>query len=164
MDTSNSFRAIDSQAKSTLLDVLHKSFRTVADEFCFTQENNPKHGSFITMEELDILIANGLEMYGYFDNEVLVGAVGISKSKSDEMYYIEKLCVLPDKRHKGIGRALVRYSMNKIKERDGTIVSIGIINKSEKLKNWYKNIGFKEYEIKKYSNLQFEVCIMRTRL
>lgn len=78
---------------------------------------------------------NGLEMYGYFVNTELIGAVGLRKSKTEGMYYIEKLCVLPDERHKGIGRALVKYSISGIKNRGGNIVSIGIINKNEKLKN-----------------------------
>lgn len=164
MEPFSSIRIIESQTRNSLLNVLHKSFRTIADEYSFTQENNPKHGSFITREELDQLISNGLEMYGYFENTELIGAVGIRKGKTEEMYYIEKLCVLPDKRHKGIGRALVKYSINEIKNRGGNIFSIGIINKNKKLKNWYKNIGFMEYEVKEFSHLQFAVCFMKMEL
>jgi diamine N-acetyltransferase len=163
MDSYALIKNIDSQTRSCLLNVLHKSFKTVADEYCFTRENNPKHGSFITKEELDKLIDKGLEMYGYFENNELSGAIGIRKN-TEELYYIEKLCVLPDKRYKGIGRALVKYSINEIKNRGGNVITIGIINKSEKLKNWYRNIGFIEYEIKEFSHLQFAVCFMKMEI
>jgi ribosomal protein S18 acetylase RimI-like enzyme len=74
---------------------------------------------------------------------------------------IEKLGVLPEKRYRGIGRAIMNFAMSEINKRGGHAVSIGIINKNEKLKNWYRNLGFVEYELKEYKHLPFIVCLMR---
>jgi ribosomal protein S18 acetylase RimI-like enzyme len=114
-----------------LLNVLHESFGTVAKEFNLTQNNNPTNGAFITKDQLIQKIEKGLIMFGYFQNGVLVGTVGIEQSKDPNVYYIEKLCVFPKYRHNGIGFDLLSYSENEVRKLNGKIVSIGIIHGSQ---------------------------------
>jgi diamine N-acetyltransferase len=160
MSILSSIRSIHPDESAILLKVLHKSFKSISEEYSFTRMTAPKHGSFITLEELKQLIAGGLEMYGCFENDELIGCIGIRPGDSSDSFYIEKLGVLPDKRHRGIGRSLVKCAMNEIKKRGGRTISIGLINKNEKLKNWYHNLGFIEYELKDAANLPFKVCMM----
>jgi diamine N-acetyltransferase len=154
-------KSIDTPNNSDLINVLHKSFRTVADEYGFTLENNPNHGSFITQIDLNQMINNGLKMFGCFENNEIIGCVGIRKSNYGSMFNIEKLGVLPNKRHRGVGSALIKFSINEIQNRGGRIISIAIINKNEELKEWYQNLGFIEYEINEPLHLSFSVCYMR---
>ena len=50
---------------SVCLDIIHKSFATVAKEFHFTKENCPGHTSFMPLEKLEEQFNNGYEMFLY---------------------------------------------------------------------------------------------------
>jgi len=161
MDASQVFRPIEPSDRNRLLQLLHKAFRAAAEEYSFSRESNPRHGSFITREDLDGLIERGLEMHGLFEDGGLIGCVGIREGDSRELFHIEKLAVLPEKRYRGFGRAMMRRAITDIAERGGRAISIGIIDKNEKLKHWYRNLGFVEYERTEPKNLPFAVCLMR---
>ncbi len=91
----------------------------------------------------------------------MIGCVAIEPSKNkDKSYYIERLAVVPEKRHHGYGGSLLSYAIDKINENGGSTISIGIINENKVLKEWYKNYGFKETECKRFGHLPFEVCFM----
>jgi ribosomal protein S18 acetylase RimI-like enzyme len=77
---------------------------------------------------------------------------------------MEKLAVLPDKRHNGCGRMLMDFACEIIREKNGNLISIGIINENTVLKNWYIKYGFKEKEVKRFPHLPFEVCFMEKEI
>jgi ribosomal protein S18 acetylase RimI-like enzyme len=104
---------------------------------------------------------HGLIMYGYSDNNKIIGCVGIQDSKKDNIFYIERLGVLPEHRHKNIGKKLLDFAFETIKNNNGEIASIGIMNENELLKNWYEKYGFRETGIKKFDHLPFTVCFMQ---
>ena len=158
------FRLIAPAEKNQLLHVLHRSFKAAAEEYSFSRESNPRHGSFITLEDLDQLISRGLEMHGCFDHAELIGCVGIRQGDEAGLFHIEKLAVLPERRYKGFGRAIMKYAAGSITQRGGRAISIGIIDKNEKLKNWYKNLGFAETERVEPRSLPFVVCLMKLEI
>jgi len=147
-----------------LKNILHSSFGTVASKFHLTKDNNPTNGAFITTDQLKSRIESGLIMYGYYKNKVLIGSVGIKQSKVVDEYYIEKLCVLAEYRHNGVGYDLLNYAEKEIINRNGKFASIGIINKNQILKQWYNKNGYNEAEIKIYEYLPFEICILKRKL
>jgi diamine N-acetyltransferase len=147
-----------------VIELLHESFRTVASEFKITEENSKNNAAFVTIEELQNSIANGLKLYGMFIDRELIGCVGIRRKEHGEIFEIEKLGVLPQKRHKGFGKELIEYASSLIKNLGGKTISIGIIDENTRLKNWYTEIGFREYEIKKIEYLPFTVCLMEMEL
>ncbi len=49
------------------LEIIHQSFSTVADEFALTQENCPKHTSFIPLYFLESQMNWGWHMYALYD-------------------------------------------------------------------------------------------------
>lgn len=53
----------------SLLDLIHKAFKTVADQFGFTKENCPGHNSFMPMEKLENFWNWGFKMYGLFEED-----------------------------------------------------------------------------------------------
>ena len=90
-------------------EVIRTSFMTVANELGLTEENCPKYVSFITTaERLQTQRERGWWLYGYFEEEQLVGYVSISK-EADGNFEIHNLAVLPESRHKGYGRKLRVY-------------------------------------------------------
>jgi len=139
--------------------VIRDSFITVANEFNLTKENAPTNPAFIEMETLQAIKQQGIEMYGaYIDNNI-IGFVAIEKS-SEDLYYIEKLAVLPEYRHKGYGARLIDFVVETVKKAGGKKISIGIINENKVLKDWYIRNGFSVTGIKKFSHLPFNVCFL----
>ena len=77
-----------------------------------------------------------------------------------ELYYLERLAVIPESRNKGFGKSLVDYTFHEAKMLGCKRMSIGIIAKEYELKNWYSKIGFKEGITKSFDHLPFEVTFM----
>lgn len=125
--------------------IIRNSFITVADNFGLTIKNAPTNPAFITDENLQKSIEKGLDLYLKYQDDEAVGCIGIQMSSSSkETYYIERLSVLPKKRHLGIGKSLLDFAFDKINKKGGKEISIGIINENEILKEWYIKYGFIE--------------------
>jgi diamine N-acetyltransferase len=142
---------------------IRDSFRTVAMQFGLTQQNCPTHPSFITVDQLIDLRKRGLTFFGLFADGIQVGFVAIEKAGGG-LFYLEKLAVLPPCRHSGLGRMLMKMSLDYIQKNGGQKVSIGMIDENAILKNWYREIGFKETSIKKFAHLPFVVCFMEMKI
>lgn len=74
-----------------LADVLQRSFLTVAEEFNLTKQNAPTNQAFVTPESLKAAINNGLKMFGFMENDKIIGCIGIKASKDSSIFYIERL-------------------------------------------------------------------------
>ena len=82
----------------------NEAFTTVAKEFSLTKENNPTNNAFITSDELKSLVIESMEFYTYEGKGKIVGFFAIEQPLSTpDTFYIEKLVVIPDYRHLGIG-------------------------------------------------------------
>jgi diamine N-acetyltransferase len=145
------------------VEIIRKSFRTVAEELGLTTENAPTHPSFITLEQLEGLRRKGLAFYGYFLDDRQVGFVAMEKA-DESVYYLEKLAVLPECRHNGYGRELVRFVMDTAAAKGAKKLSIGIIYEQTVLRDWYKDIGFRETGTRKFEHLPFTAGFMEIDL
>lgn len=143
-----------------LTDVIKNSFLTVAIDMGFTEENAPTNPAFIKYEAVKESIDNGLIFYGLFEKDKMIGCIAIENSGADDVFYIERLGVLPEYRSLGYGLKLMDFAFNEIKKRNGIKVSIGIVNSNTRLKKWYEDYGFAETMIKQYDRLPFDVCFM----
>lgn len=145
------------------LEVICKSFATVAEEFGLTRENCPGHTSFMKIEKLQSQYDSGCKMFGYYHNDLMVGFFGLSKS-SDYDYELQHLAVLPEYRHNGYGKAMLDYAKMKVIDMGGRKIKIGIIDESARLKNWYMANGFKHTGVHKFNHLPFTVGFMECEL
>jgi len=141
------------------VNVIRDSFITVANDFNITRENAPTNAAFIEMKNLEAMKQKGVDMYGAYIDESLIGFVAIEKSNED-LYFMEKLAVLPLYRHNGYGSRLIDFVVETVKEAGGKKISIGIINENNVLKDWYMKNGFSETGIKKFPHLPFSVCFL----
>ena len=141
-------------------DIIRRAFKTVADEFSLTRENNPTHGAFIKDEKLFEDYRKDIKMFGLFEEEVQIGFAAL-ESKDGEIFYLEKLAVLPEYRHKGGGRALMDFAVDYAREAGGKEISIGIIYENKRLSEWYRKYGFTETGTKIFPHLPFTVCFMK---
>ena len=149
-------REINREELSNCLEVIHRSFRTVAEEFDLTQENCPGHTSFLPLNRLEECFDKGHKMYGLFENDGLTGFVSLF-NKGSGIFELNNLAVLPEKRHKGYGKMLLDFAKANVKEQCGNKISIGIINESTVLKNWYMANGFVPVTTMKFEHLPFIV-------
>ena len=142
---------------------IRTSFKTVADEFHLTEENCPTNPAFIDLDGLISLMEKGAEFFGLYEEDELIGFGAVEKA-DESTFYLEKLAVLPEHRHKGHGERIVEFACNHVKDRRGKKLSIGIIDEHIVLKEWYKTLGFIETDVKRFGHLPFTVCFMEKRL
>ena len=143
--------------------VVRYSFMTVAAEFTLTLENCPTHPAFTTAEKLRHMRDRGVKLFGLFDGDRQIGFVAVEKA-SDAVYYVERLAVLPEYRHAGMGRRLMDFAFDYVRQAGGEVISIGVIADNGILKRWYKSYGFRETSLKRFGNLPFTVCFMEKRV
>lgn len=148
-----------SEQLNICLDIIHKSFQTVADEMNLTKDNCPSYTAFIPIEKLISQFENNTPMLLYQYNRRFVGY--FSLSINDDSVELNNLAVLPEYRHLGIGRELVDYAITYSKNILGANkIKIGIVEENTILKEWYEKIGFVHIGTKKFEHLPFTVGFM----
>lgn len=145
------------------LDIIHKSFETVAKEFNFTKENCPRHTSFMPIKKLEEQFNNGYQMFLYSYNNNYAGFFSVY---IDDNSFLElnTLGVLPEYRHNGIGKEIIDFSKKYANEHDCSKIKISIVEENKKLRKWYENLGFIHTEIKVIPDLPFTVGFMEFTL
>jgi ribosomal protein S18 acetylase RimI-like enzyme len=141
------------------VQVIRRAFATVAVEFGLTPENCPSNAAFVTEDDLRKMQEKGSVLFGLFDAGNQIGFVALRKA-SGTLFYLEKLAVSPASGHSGNGKHLMDFSTEYVRKAGGQTISIGIIDKNSRLKNWYIDYGFHETEIKRFPHLPFTVCIL----
>jgi len=145
----------------TCVDLLRTAFGTVARDFGLTEESAPTNAAFTTIENLHRHLQDGMTLYGMFCEDLLVGCIAIRKSKRDEdIFYIERLAVTPEKKHSGYGEQLLSFAVEHIRRNGGTAASIGLMDNNERLKKWYRSKGFVQHDCRRIAHLPFKVCFM----
>jgi ribosomal protein S18 acetylase RimI-like enzyme len=143
--------------------VIRRAFLTVAEEFGLTPENAPTNGAFLKTERLVTEREKGFLQYGLFSGDDVIGYMQLEKAGGGT-YYVEKLAVLPEKRHVGCGRRLLDFAASKVRALGGRKIGIAIIEENTRLKNWYAAYGFVHTGTKKYDHLPFTVGFMELAL
>ena len=145
---------VDKNELQECLDVIHQSFRTIAEQFGLTKENCPKHTSFIPLSFLETQMNWGWHMYALYAEKKIIGYISLSK-EGDDAYELHNLAVLPEYRHKGFGKLLLDHAKEVVKSLGGSRIKIGIIEESTMLKDWYIANGFVHIGTKKFDHLPF---------
>ncbi len=159
-----SIQQIQENQLEECLELIHKSFATVATKLNLTQENCPGHTSFMPMEKLRTFWSWGFLMYGLFNDsnsknqDKICGFISLSKvPERENVVSIHNLCVLPELRNKGYGKLLLEFAKEKSKELSAEILFVDFIEEHTQLKNWYIKNGFFHTGTEKYNHLPFTV-------
>ena len=145
------------------LDIIHKSFATVAEEFNLTEENCPGHTALMKLDKLHNSFESGNRMFLYYSDSVPVGFFSLRQIDSN-MYELDYLAVLPKYRHNGIGKKLLSFAEKTVKGQNGKVIKIGIIEENTTLKNWYIENGFASTDTKRFEHLPFTVGFMEKNI
>jgi ribosomal protein S18 acetylase RimI-like enzyme len=157
--------AVSLKEYHTSIKILHESFGTVADEFNLTADNCPSNAAFISLEDFLKKKNKRTHYYLAIKNNIPIGFVATEQSNGNpETYYIEKLAVLPGYRHNGIGKKLMEFVEEKIRNCAGKRISLGIIAENGRLKDWYLKLGYKDSGTKFFNHLPFRVCFLEKEL
>jgi ribosomal protein S18 acetylase RimI-like enzyme len=138
--------------------IIRRAFGKVAPGLGITQENAPMFPAFVTIDGLEEMRARGAVFYGYFLGERQVGTVAVEKREKG--YFMERLAVLPEYWHGGIGRELVDSVVEYVKKLGVKELHLGMVNEETVLKKWYEGMGFREVELRKFEGLPFTVSFM----
>ena len=143
--------------------IIRDSFHNVAERFNLTSQNCPKHPSNCTEEWIKKDFARGVLYYIVENDSIPVGCVALEKANPD-LFYLERLAVLPKNRQNGFGKTLVNHVLTIARDAGSKKIGIGIISEQTELKQWYQRIGFIEGETKEFSHLPFLVSFMSYEL
>lgn len=144
------------------LEIIHKSFKTVADKFNFTKENCPRHTSFMPIEKLEEQYKNGFKMFLYSFNDDNIGFFSVKSY--DNNLELNTLGVLPEYRENGIGRRIIDFSKKYAREHNCRKIKISIVEENTILRKWYESLGFIHTGIKIIPDLPFTVGFMELTL
>jgi len=139
--------------------IIRSAFGKVAAELGITVENAPMFPAFITLERLEEMRARGAVFFGLFIDGRQAGVVAVEKRDTGDCY-LERLAVLPEHWHGGLGRELVNFVIDYVKKLGVKKLYLGMVNEHKVLKEWYQSMDFKEIELKKFEHLPFTVCFM----
>ena len=143
--------------------LIRNSFRDVADRFNLTSENCPAHPSNCTTEWVESALKKGIKYYILERANVPCGCVALEQAQPD-VFYLERLSVLPKFRRNGLGELLVNHALNEAKKLGAHRVEIGIISDQTELKAWYEKLGFSTKKESRFEHLPFMVTFMSREL
>ncbi|MBN1376052.1 MAG: GNAT family N-acetyltransferase [Dehalococcoidia bacterium] len=141
------------------LAVIRSAFNTVAAEMNLTPEHCPGHTAFTNIEKLLGLYWKAA-FFGLYTGAEQAGFVAMEKASDGEIFYLDKLAVLPRWQHNGYGSSLVKHGLDYARGQGAKAVSLGMIDSHTVLKNWYSSLGFRETGTNKFEHLPFTVCFM----
>ena len=146
-------------------EVIRKAFRTVADEFGFTEENAPRFTAFATDEGRLAyhFLVEKRPMYVFEHRGKIMGyySLGLSEDGSAEL---NNLAVLPEFRHNGIGAKLLEDCFTKARMFGKSRLKIGIVEENKVLRSWYEKYGFVHVGTQKFDFFPFTCGYMEKRL
>ena len=147
------------------VEVIRKSFATVANEFGITEENGARFTAFATDEERINwhMFGEHRPMYGYYEKNNLIGYYSLLIKDNGECE-LNNLSVLPEYRHNKIGYSLLEHSFERAKELGCTKINIGIVEENIVLRSWYEKYGFVHTGTEKFDFFPFTCGYMEKEL
>lgn len=158
-------KEVESHYIGACVDVIRRSFQTVADEFGLNEENAPRFTAFATtIERLSWQRDHECRpMAAYFEGDIIVGYYSLSLSETP-VCELNNLCVLPAYRHRKIGEQLLNHAFAEAQSHHCIKMKIGIVEENERLKKWYQTFGFVPTGTKKFDFFPFTCGYMEKML
>jgi len=142
-----------------LTNLIRTAFRDVAERFNLTPENCSTHPSNCTNEWVESALKKGIKYYILQTEKGPCGCIALEQARPD-VWYLERLVVLPQFREKGLGEALVNHAIDEARKLGAQYIEIGIISDHIELREWYKKLGFCVKSETRFEHLPFMVTFM----
>ena len=153
---SDAIRQMSIEEIPECVNVIRSSFKTVADEFGFTEENASRFTAFATDEERlrYQFTVEKRPMYVYLNQGKIVGYYSLALLENGNVE-LNNLAVLPEYRHQKIGEKLLFDAFEKVKQFGRNKLEIGIVEENQRLRKWYESFGFMHTGTKKFDFFPF---------
>ena len=149
----------------TCVSLIRSSFITVADEYGITKENAPRFTAFAISDD---------KLYWHMDQEhrpmfvaeeggVLCGYYSLLIQENGECE-LNNLAVLPQYRHRGIGKQLLEHSYTTAENLGCHTMNIGIVEENTVLRKWYEENGAIHIGTKKFDFFPFTCGYLKREL
>lgn len=149
-------RKVEKSEIAACVEIIRKSFHTVAEEFGFTEENAPRFTAFsTTVERLNRQFEDGRPMFVWIDETGRVTGYYSLLLLEDGTCELNNLCVLPQFRHLGIGKALFLHAEETARRFHCHLMRIAIVEENVVLRSWYEKLGARHRETKKFDFFPF---------
>ena len=147
------------------VEIIRKSFKTVADKYGITEENAPCFTAFATNEERLVwqMEREHRPMFVCEDEGVICGYYSLLLQDNCECE-LNNLAVLPEYRHKGIGRELLVHAADEARRSGCKVLNIGIVEENQVLRKWYEANGAVHLGTKKFDFFPFTCGYMKMDL
>ena len=147
------------------VDLIKKAFLTVAEEFGITEDNAPRFTAFATTVDRLMWHINEEHrpMFVYVEDGVICGYYSLLLQENNECE-LNNLAVLPEYRHKGIGKKLIDHACCKARELGCNVMNIGIVEENVRLRKWYEKAGAVHVGTQKYDFFPFTCGYMKKNL
>ena len=154
-----SIRKATSDDLTTIAMLISESNKDVAVKFGLNAENCPKHPSFCTESWIEADLARSETYFILEEDGLPIGCVAY-ENPSAGLAYLNRLSVLPLHRNRGVGARLVQHIVQHARSASIQTISIGVIGEHTDLQRWYRKLGFKDGETKRFPHLPFSVKYM----
>ena len=147
------------------VQVIRRSFQTVANEFGITPENAPRYVAFATDENRLLWQMFREHRLMFLDEEegVIRGYYSLLLKDGGECE-LGSLSVLPEHRHRGIGTALLKHSMDTARQQHCSVLNLSIVEENTVLRKWYERNGAVHTGTQKFDFFPFTVGYMKIML
>lgn len=161
--TSMQILKIEKEQLNEAAKIIREGFNTVVNTYGLTKETARGNSAFLNNDKLISDWHKGSLMYGVFYHNTLVGFIQLDKKGAKELY-IKHFTVLEQYRNKGLGIALIEFSINKAIQLGVNYLTLGFMATDTKLKDFYKNRGFKVKNTKSFKGFNYKVTFMELKI
>ena len=145
---------------SILNFLIHQCFSDVARRFELTSENFPVYPLASTPEKVEEAIRKGILFFIKIDRGIPSGYIGLENS-SGNICNIIHMGVLPGRRQRGFGTALMEKALSEAKDFGNQHVCSVIITADTELIKWYEKFGFCEKKTPRENQLSHQTTFMQ---
>lgn len=146
-----------------LAALIRTSHRDVADRFQLTEKTCFTHPAFCTDEKIQRSLFKGEEFFILMEESRAVGCVALLRANRD-VYFMERLAVLPEYRTRGYGSILVQHCIQLARKRAARRVVVGVIADQTELIEWHRRQGFRFKQYARFHDVPYSVAFMYNNL
>ena len=138
---------------------------TVADEYGITKENAPGFAAFAVSDDrlYRQMDKEHRPMFAAEEDGILCGYYSLLIQDNGECE-LNNLAVLPQYRHRGIGKQLLEHSYTIAKSAGCHVMNIGIVEENTVLRKWYEQNGAVHIGTKKFDFFPFTCGYLKREL
>lgn len=141
------------------LEVIKKSYETVAKNYNLTKDNDPYNPAFMTESDYTEFGKKYIDMFAVYEDGRCIGFFDVLFGE-DKKSLLDLICVLPEFRNRGLGKQMLDYALNYAEFNGRQTIAVRLNEDIEVSKKWLADSGFEVLHTKKDDNSPFAICTM----